>query len=417
MFENIVDLPQSIRDSLAQTHGILLYQEQVIEISKAFAGLTEVEADSLRKAMGKKDAKLMAKLKNTFVEGAIRLGHKQKDAEEIFDVLDKYSSYSFNKSHSLAYSLISYQTAWLKRYYPVHFFAATINSKLESTEKREILIQKILEEAKEMGISIVSPDINISDYECRARNNILYLGLGCIKGLGDGFGRSVVEERSQNGIFESNLSKTCDRLWKGRILGDKIKLLIRGGVLDSFGFTRLAMLEMVPIIEKNRKRIQAKQRVKLEKNKATPEFFKEIEEMEIIKETKEFPLSVRLADEQELYGFSLSGSALSAFIIPSTHIDDLDFIGEGQVGEKISLALFVAKEKVITTKAGKKMAFLTAEDKYGKTIEITVFPRQWTNISERISSLQGKGVVVFGKLEKVNGPIILDSYLVLAEKE
>lgn len=213
---------------LKPTYGVILYQEQVMQIAQSLAGYTLGSADILRRAIGKKKVNEMAQQRANFVNGAITRGTSQQLAEYIFDLIEKFAGYGFNKSHSVAYALLSYQTAWLKTHYPAAFMAAVLSSEMEKTEKLVVLV----DECKRLKIKLLIPDINHSEYGFTTQSvgYILY-GLGAIKGMGESIIKAILEERKHAGYYR-DLFDLCQRM--GRKLNRRLlENLIRSGALDA----------------------------------------------------------------------------------------------------------------------------------------------------------------------------------------
>ncbi len=223
---------------LEPTYGIILYQEQVMQIAQVLAGYTLGGADMLRRAMGKKKPEEMAKQRAVFEDGAKGKGVDGELAMKIFDLVEKFAGYGFNKSHSAAYALVSYQTAWLKAHYPAPFMAAVMSSELDNTEK----IVVFLDECKRMGLTVKLPDVNEGQYmfTVNTENEIIY-GLGAIKGLGEGPVENILRAREEGGPF-ANLFEFCARTDPRKVNRRAIEAMIRSGALDSLQVERWVMM-------------------------------------------------------------------------------------------------------------------------------------------------------------------------------
>ncbi len=221
---------------LNPTNGVILYQEQVMQIARELAGYTLGGADMLRRAMGKKKPEEMAKQRTIFTEGAINNQIDESIATYVFDLMEKFAGYGFNKSHSAAYALVAYQTAWLKRHYPAEFMAAVMSSDMDNTDKVVILI----EECKEMKINLCPPDINRSHFKFTVndQNEIVY-GIGAIKGVGEAAIEDLLKERGQNGLF-SGLYDLCKRVELRKVNRRVLEALIKAGAFDSIDNNRAA---------------------------------------------------------------------------------------------------------------------------------------------------------------------------------
>jgi DNA polymerase-3 subunit alpha len=229
---------ERLRPILEPTYGIILYQEQVMQIAQALAGYSLGGADLLRRAMGKKKPEEMAKQRAVFADGAAAQGIDAELATHIFDLVEKFAGYGFNKSHSAAYALVSYQTAWLKTHHPAAFLAAVMSSELTNTDKIVVLI----EEARRMGLTVKLPDVNEGSYAFTVNGDgdIVY-GLGAIKGLGEGPIESLLAAREQSGAFR-DLFDFCDRTDPRRVNRRAIEALVRAGAFDDLGTERWILM-------------------------------------------------------------------------------------------------------------------------------------------------------------------------------
>lgn len=227
---------------LNETYGVILYQEQVMQIAQILAGYTLGGADLLRRAMGKKKPEEMAKQRAIFVKGATERNVDDAKANYIFDLMEKFAGYGFNKSHSVAYAMLSYQTAWLKAHYPAEFMASVLSADMDNTDK----VVHLREECKAMGLEVMSPHVNVSRYEFTVtdENKIVY-GLGAIKGVGESAIDSLVQEREQQGDYQS-LNDLCMRLETQKFNRRSMEAMIRSGALDSFKHTRATLMHHLP---------------------------------------------------------------------------------------------------------------------------------------------------------------------------
>jgi DNA polymerase-3 subunit alpha len=230
-------LHPDLKPVLAATYGVILYQEQVMQIAQILAGYTLGGADLLRRAMGKKKAEEMAKQRSVFVSGAVARGVREAQATHIFDLMEKFAGYGFNKSHSAAYALLSYQTAWLKAHYPAAYMAAVLSSDMDKTEKVVMLI----DECNGMGLKVLPPDVNASVYAFRiAGTDGIRYGMGAIKGVGASAVEAIIEERERNGPFKT-LPDLCRRIDLQRVNRRVFEALIRSGSLDQIGPNRASL--------------------------------------------------------------------------------------------------------------------------------------------------------------------------------
>ncbi|MDB6097311.1 MAG: polymerase subunit alpha, partial [Gammaproteobacteria bacterium] len=234
----IVDyLHPDLRPVLEATYGVILYQEQVMQIAQILAGYTLGGADLLRRAMGKKKAEEMASQRSVFVSGAVARGVREAQATHIFDLMEKFAGYGFNKSHSAAYALLSYQTAWLKAHYPAAYMAAVLSSDMDKTEK----VVTLFDECNGMGLQVLPPDVNASVYAFRvAGPKSIRYGMGAIKGVGASAVEAIIEERERNGPFKT-LPDLCRRIDLQRVNRRVFEALIRSGSLDTIGPNRASL--------------------------------------------------------------------------------------------------------------------------------------------------------------------------------
>ncbi len=236
-------LHPAMEEALKPTLGIFVYQEQVMQIAQKLAGYTLAGADLLRRAMGKKIAAEMDKQRSIFIEGAQKNGLSERTATEIFDQMDKFANYGFNKSHAAAYALVSYQTAWLKTHYPADFMSAVLSCDMDKTDT----VVMMIDECRRMGIDIVPPDINRSDlrFSVGTGQQIIY-GLGAIKGAGEGALAGVLEERRLHGPF-ADLFDFCRRINTHKANKRVLEALICSGAMDRLGANRPTLMKQLPV--------------------------------------------------------------------------------------------------------------------------------------------------------------------------
>ncbi|MDL2279872.1 DNA polymerase III subunit alpha [Desulfovibrio sp. OttesenSCG-928-G11] len=228
---------KELEECLKDTHGVIVYQEQVMQISQIVAGYTLGEADILRRAMGKKNAEAMAAERSKFVNGALERGVPEAKAVEIFDLMESFAEYGFNKSHSAAYALISYHTAWLKTHYPVEFMAALLSSEMGDQDK----LLKYISACKDMGVKVLPPDIRDSQWKFTVKDGAVLFGLGAIKNVGEEAVRELVLAREKDGPFSSLLDLCC-RVPLRKMTKRVLESLIKSGACDSFGVSRAGLL-------------------------------------------------------------------------------------------------------------------------------------------------------------------------------
>ena len=248
-----VEYPHPLAESILQpTYGVTVYQEQVMQIAQQVAGFTLGAADVLRKAMGKKDPKLMAEQRAGFVQGAIEKGMDAQDAEQLFDQIETFGGYGFNKSHSVAYALVAYQTAWLKAHYPAEFMAAVLSADLDKTDK----IANLIEDCRAMQLKIRPPDVNRSHWRFEVEDGAIRYGLGAIKGVGEGAIEAITTARDRVGAFES-LHRMLREVDLAKFTRKTVETLIRAGALDSIASNRSALSRALPDAWSSAERHQA----------------------------------------------------------------------------------------------------------------------------------------------------------------
>ncbi len=235
-------LHPDLKPVLEETYGVILYQEQVMQIAQVLAGYTLGGADLLRRAMGKKKPEEMAKQREIFVNGATERGVSDRTATRIFDLMEKFAGYGFNKSHSAAYAVLSYQTAYLKAHYPAAFMAAVMSADQQNTDR----LVTLKDDCRQLGLRLLAPDVNLSSYHFSVSGDdrILY-GLGAIKGVGRGAVESLIAEREANGDYRS-LAEFCRRVDHDKVNRRTLEALIKSGAMDCFGETRRSLMHQVP---------------------------------------------------------------------------------------------------------------------------------------------------------------------------
>jgi DNA polymerase-3 subunit alpha len=304
-------LHPSLEKVMKPTYGVILYQEQVMQIAQVLAGYTLGGADLLRRAMGKKKPEEMAKQRSIFVNGSVERGVPQEQAAYIFDLMEKFAGYGFNKSHSAAYALLSYHTAYLKAHYPAAFMAAVLSADMDHTDKVVTLIQ----ECSEINIEVKPPDVNSSRYEFAVggERSIRY-GLGAVRGVGQGAVEALITERETNGEFRS-LEDLCRRLDLQKVNRRVLEALLRSGSLDSLGPNRATLMQCLPAAmqlgDQNSKALDAGQNdmfgLVSDNRAAAP--------APVVRavELPEWSESVRLTGERETLGLYLTGHPIGRF--------------------------------------------------------------------------------------------------------
>ncbi len=389
-----------MKDALENTYGVIIYQEQVMRLSKDMANFTGGQADTLRKAMGKKIAELMAKMKNEFIEGCLKNDLDKKLAEETFLDMEKFAEYGFNRSHAVCYAFIGYQTAYLKAHYPAEFMASLLTSDRENIDRIAIEV----DECRQMGIEVLPPDVNKSFVNFGVINESgkeeIRFGLAAIKNVGENIVETIVEERKKNGKYE-NIEDFVLRVESKDLNKKSMESLIKTGAFDSMNEERNKLLV-------NAERILsfAKERQKA-KNSGQVSLFGVMEpgENDINKlqldETAPISKTEKMAWEKELLGLYVSDHPLKEY---SSYLRNNYRSANGLSGEDVNQIIkiggIITKIQKIITKSGKAMIFAILEDLTGK-IEVLVFPK----LLEENHEIWAEGNVVWikGKLSDKDG--------------
>ncbi len=369
----------SLKPILEPTYGVIVYQEQVMQIAQVLAGYTLGGADMLRRAMGKKKPEEMAKQREVFQEGAKSQGIDPELAIKIFDLVEKFAGYGFNKSHSAAYALVSYQTAWLKAHYPSQFMAATMSSDMDKTEK----VVTFIEEVRSMGITLLPPDVNAGEYHFTvdAQDNIIY-GLGAIKGLGEGPVDSIIAAR-QSGPF-TDLFDFCARVDPRKVNKRALEALIRSGALDSIApgvdvdFDRAVLWAAMSEAVRTAEQAHANQNAGIMDMFGAMETVKPSrdEVYRDFQQQRRWGIKERLNGERDTLGLYLTGHPIDAYEAELSHIVSSRLSHLRPDKAKQTVAGLVVAFRVMKTKKGDNMGFVTLDDRTGR-LEVAVFADQY----------------------------------------
>ncbi len=384
----------SLKEILKPTYGVILYQEQVMQIASVLSGFTLGEADILRRAMGKKIPEVMKQQRTKFVEGAKKNGVSEEVANHIFDLIDYFAGYGFNKSHSTAYAFISYQTAYLKAHYPVEYMAAVLSSVMGDEDK----LANYMRECKRIGIDILLPDINESFSTFTQSENNIRFGLSAIKNVGEKAVLEIIKEREEHGKFTS-FDDFYNRVSNLRIINKKVyESLIKAGAFDSLGEDRGRLLGRLDklLSKKKKKGIPAGQKTLFGKTLDTLVQASREEETDDMESFTEKEL---LSFEKEVLGFYISNHPLSEIeeeldLKTNTHIKNLPEL-ESESSVTIGVIINEVKKKI--TKRGKFMVFLSVEDLTGSG-EVIVFPDLYEKTKELLE--KDRIVIINGRLDK-----------------
>ncbi len=393
----------SLEETLKPTYGVIVYQEQVMSCARVIANYSLGEGDLLRRAMGKKKPEEMAKQRARFMEGARENKIPESVAAEIFDLMEKFAEYGFNKSHSAAYALISYYTAWLKAHYPSEFMAALISSELSNTDK----VFKYINACREMGIKVVPPDVNVSKARFSVKDGQVVFGLAGVKGVGEDAVEDIVAEREQNGLFR-DIFDLCERVNLRKITKRTLESLIKAGALDSLGPTRaglMAQMERAVAMGQKKAKEKAQGMINMldmlggggaKTAEAKPRIAVEDEVPEWGDEEK-----MRL--EKEALGFFLSSHPLLRFRheLHRLNLVPLDELKELPGGALVKVAGIVTSLREFINKKGDKMAFLQLEDLTG-TGECTLFADTYALCKELVH--QDQPLIFEGKVDARSRP-------------
>jgi len=381
---------------LRDTYGVIVYQEQVMQIASQLAGFSLGQADILRKAMGKKKKEVMKKQHQLFLDGAIKNGIDQKTAEEIFDLIAYFAGYGFNKSHSVSYAFVSYQTAYLKAYYPVEYMAALLTSIMQNTDK----VVRYIKECQSMNINILPPDVNESliDFTVVGEGTIRF-GLAAVKNVGRAAIENIIQERTENGPFKS-IFDFCKRIELKTMNRRVIESLIKCGAFDSTGSKRSQMLSVLE------KAVNLGHEAQREKRNGQTNLFslmsKEYQDNHKdhiqLPEIDEFADKELLTMEKETLGFYLSHHPLEDYQDRLKRIVTVNSSQISQLSDKTHLVLggIITNIRKKTTKNGNMMAYFVLEDLEG-TIDIIVFPKTYEDFKEVL--LEENIVIVEGRVD------------------
>ncbi|MBF0187418.1 MAG: DNA polymerase III subunit alpha, partial [Magnetococcales bacterium] len=423
--EVVYPLPQ-LEPILKETYGVILYQEQVMKIAQTLAGYTLGGADLLRRAMGKKKPEEMAAQREVFMAGARKNAIDLKKAEHIFDLMEKFAGYGFNKSHSAAYALISYQTAWLKAHYPKEFLAATLTCDITNTDK----VIRFVQECRNMGVEMMPPDVNASQRVFAVEGDGIRYGLAAVKNVGDAAVDAMVVERDHNGPFQ-DLFDLCQRVDSGSLNRRVMENLIKAGAMDSIDENRASLLEILPTAMS----WGAKRQEEVSQQQASLFATAETEEgawsRPSMPEVRPWDVETVLSNENTSLGFYMSGHPVNAFAdefaaygLPSTRgirvrlgvespppeelrehpvRDGLEKGGlslgsspqakrpwqkrggEGGSDPILTFAGLVTGFRFHRSKGGDSMAFVMLEDHFG-VVDAVIFPDNFQRLRDRFET-------------------------------
>jgi DNA polymerase III subunit alpha len=387
-----------LEEILSTTYGVIIYQEQVMRIANLLAGMSMVEADTLRRAMSRKNPEVMAQMREKFTAGAVNRGVNKKTAKSVFDLIEKFAGYGFNKSHAVCYAALAYWTAWLKVHHPSEFLAACLTSEIGKIDR----ITKIIDECTRLGVSVNPPSVNASSivFDVDSDGGIIY-ALSAIKNVGEGPASVIVNERLENGEFKS-IFELCSRLSNGALNRKTLESLIGAGAMDCFGANRASLIASIDHAVSYgaavKRHIEAGQMSLFQSKESEKDSFLEGEPL--IEEKEEFSSDYRCSLEKSLLGFYMTGHPLEMFAdeIDSFSTDPVEKAHESE-RTIVTTAGMIMERKIIPTRRG-DMAFILVEGRTG-TGEVVVFNdvlQKYTDLLE-----PGKLVLMDGEVSRRRG--------------
>lgn len=387
--EYIVPQLESI---LKETYGVIVYQEQVMNIAGDLADYSMAEADDLRKAMGKKIPKIMAEHRERFMQGATANGIPSDKAGKIFHLMEKFGGYGFNKSHSAAYALIAYQTAFLKVHFPVEFLASLLTSEMHSIDG----VVKYIAECRSQGLEVLAPDINESGKEFTVSGSKIRFGLVAVKNVGASAIDGIIEAR-KDGKFNS-LFEFCDRVDLKKVNKRVVESLIKCGAFDSTGQYRSRMMASLEESLEYGQRLQ-RERSDPQMGLFDMEGSRPVINLPPVPVIEEWDEKQMLASEKESLGFYITGHPLSRYedILEKFANTDSAGLQERNDGEIVRIGALVRNTKTIKTKKGALMAFVAIEDLHG-SVEVVVFSSVYVKVYDLL--VDDKPIIVQGQLQK-----------------
>ncbi len=349
--EKIEYIVPSLEPILKSTYGIIVYQEQIMQIAQTMAGFSYGEADILRRAMSKKKESVLIKEREKFINGCISNGYSLNDSNKVYDLILKFASYGFNRAHSVAYAMISYRIAYLKVHYPLIFMKNLLNSNIGS----DLKIKEYIYECKCVGINVLTPDINISDSKFILEDNNLVFPLTSIKGVGNQYALKIISEREKGeflNIFD--FTKRCN-------INGIMEELIFSGCLNSFGYNKKTLIDNLE---------------KINNYSSLGDLFDDDKFLPILDLKEEYDSKYLMEKEYDLFGFYLSNHPITSY---KKKYNTIDLSNIPNYFDKIiDLVIYVDRIKEIDTKKGDKMCFITGSDE-GSNIDVILFPKVYDN--------------------------------------
>jgi DNA polymerase-3 subunit alpha len=403
----------SLEPILNETYGVMVYQEQVMQVAGVLAGYSMADADSLRKAIGKKIGALMTKHREKFISGSVENGVEKTIATELFDLIEKFGGYGFNKSHSAAYALIAYQTAYLKAHFPVEFMAALLTSEIDTIDG----VVKFINECRTHSIEVLPPDINESSTVFTAVDDRIRFGLAAVKNVGEAAVDLIIKEREAGGPF-SSLFEFCQRVDLTKVNKRVLESLIRCGALDSTGLFRSRLMAVLEDA------LDYGQRIQREKNSAQLSLFDTGSgealaiNMPAIPSIDEWDDREKLQQEKETLGFYVTGHPLDRHKATLEKFTNTDTLRIREVADKSAVRIggTICSAKVIRTRKEELMGFATLEDLSG-SVEVVVFPSVYAGCADLLASDSAVLVQGQAQVEENGVKILADAIIPMKQAE
>ncbi len=378
--ERVTYINEDLKDILEPTYGIIVYQEQIMQIASLMAGFSYSEADELRRAMSKKKEDVLLSYKKQFINGSINKGYTKETAEEVYNLILKFANYGFNKAHSVSYAIVGYKIAYLKVHFPIYFESEILNNCIGSVNKTKTSIN----ECKRLGVEIINPKINISTDKYEIMEDKLIYPLSLVKGIGTLTARGIIKEREDNGNFSSYLDFVKRTYKFGK---DVLRNLILAGAVDGFGKNKRTLIE------------------NLDDAINYAELCDDLDESLVlkpeIKDYEEYSKEELTKYEIDLFGFYISNHPTSKYITDNS-ITTKNI--EKYFDSNVVMILYIERKKEIDTKAKEKMMFLNASDSFG-AIELVMFPKTYNKFFNiplpGVYKIKGKVEKRFSKLQVV----------------
>lgn len=383
-----------MKEVLENTYGVLVYQEQIMQLAQKLAGYSLGEADMMRRAMGKKKKEEMAKHEAKFVNGAVERGIPREKAEKIFSLMAQFADYGFNRSHSFAYAWLAYQTAWLKAHFPSHFYAAVLSNEIQNTDK----IARYIGEMKVFGIDLLPPDVNSSNEGFTPVGNTVRFGLAAIKGIGSATVQAIISARNAGGSFRSifDLAERVDQRGLNRRV---LESLIKSGACDSICRDRAGLFAVID------RALEFGAKAQRDRESGQAGLFAVSDpsqdagfEESALPEVPAWSRRQMLSYEKETLGFYASGHPLEDYSASLKGLADVDSgnITEREHGAQVAMGGIVIDLAVKTTKKGDRFALFRLEDQFG-SVKIVCWPDQFTK--SRASIQADQALLIRGRLE------------------